>query len=318
MPAHPATSPTDPARAPLGEAVFAACPNCETELRGPYCYACGQPTKGSIRHFGSILADVWGTLFDLDSRFFRSLIPLYFRPGFLTREYLAGRRVRYVTPFRLFFFLCISAFFVAQLSFAPEVRIERVGSEASAPAPAEKPSPGEQPDLLHSRLSIPWLPEFANHTVETTLWRARQRTREVADNPRLLINGALSALPQTMFLMIPLFALLLKITYIYQRRLYMEHLLIALHSHAFIFLSLLLLGLIHGLASLWPDGGLGLYLLSVTVMTWLLIYLLLMQKRVYGQGWILSAFNFTFIGTCYTVLLGFAIAWAVLWSLAFS
>jgi len=48
------------------------------------------------------------TVFNIDSRVFRSLFPLYFRPGYLTLEYFAGRRVRYVTPFRLFFFLCLA------------------------------------------------------------------------------------------------------------------------------------------------------------------------------------------------------------------
>ena len=92
------------------------CANCGAPMHGPYCYACGQPEKGMIRQLASVMSDVLDTIFNIDSRVFRSLVPLYFRPGYLTLEYFAGRRVRYVTPFRLFFFLCIVAFFAIQIA----------------------------------------------------------------------------------------------------------------------------------------------------------------------------------------------------------
>ena len=93
-------------------------------MHGPYCYACGQPEKGMIRQLASVLSDVLDTVFNIDSRVFRSLLPLYFRPGYLTLEYFAGRRVRYVTPFRLFFFLCLVAFFAIQIALNLERRVQ--------------------------------------------------------------------------------------------------------------------------------------------------------------------------------------------------
>ncbi len=91
-----------------------ACANCGAPMLGAFCYACGQPEKGMIRHLASVLSDVADTVFNVDSRVFRSIVPLYFRPGFLTSEYFVGRRMRYVTPFRLFFFLCVISFFAVQ------------------------------------------------------------------------------------------------------------------------------------------------------------------------------------------------------------
>ena len=58
-----------------------------------------------------------------------------------------------------------------------------------------------------------------------------------------MISGTFSALPPTMFVLIPVFAILLKLFYVFRRRLYVEHLIVALHSHAFMFLSLLLITL---------------------------------------------------------------------------
>ena len=69
-----------------------------------------------MRPIGSVLGDLLDSVFDFDARIVRTLKPLYLRPGFLSLEYFAGRQVRYVTPFRLFFFLAVLAFFVARLT----------------------------------------------------------------------------------------------------------------------------------------------------------------------------------------------------------
>ena len=108
-PTNATTSPTPPAE----------CRNCGAPLLGDHCYACGQPVKGLVRPLGSLFGDVLDNVFNIDTRIVRTLGPLFARPGFLTREYFAGRQVRYVTPVRLFFFLCIAAFFVAQLAAIP-------------------------------------------------------------------------------------------------------------------------------------------------------------------------------------------------------
>ena len=73
----PAAAPTV---APPGPKTL--CANCGAELHGKHCYACGQPVKGMIRPLSSMLHDVADTIFNIDSRIFRTLFPLYFRPGF--------------------------------------------------------------------------------------------------------------------------------------------------------------------------------------------------------------------------------------------
>lgn len=69
-------------------------------------------------------------------------------------------------------------------------------------------------------------------------------------NPKRIIIVMFSVLPQTLFVLMPMFAVLLKIVYIFKRCLYMEHLIATLHSHAFIFQSLLLIALF-GVLSDW-------------------------------------------------------------------
>ncbi len=67
-----------------------------------------------IQPLSGIMADVVDSVLNIDSRILRTVGPLLFRPGRLTVDYFAGRRTRYVTPFRLFFFLTVVAFFTVQ------------------------------------------------------------------------------------------------------------------------------------------------------------------------------------------------------------
>ena len=402
------TKPEIPNPTPTG----AACANCGAPLYGEYCYQCGQPVKGLIRHLSGVMGDVLDTLLNIDSRVVRTLPALYFKPGFLTQEYLAGRRMRYVTPFRLMFFLCLAAFFVMQLALdssglkfgndhaggasfnsartpaevhaqeqqalakidhalaepqlpssakeALEVARGRVQSGAadrlvelkrhdvpaaagSLAAPASSSGAALTPEesshsidvnfpdddtleLPRQQVHVAWLPGFANDWLNQAGERIRDNLRamkrESTRNAAIqrMVAGVFSLLPQTMFVILPLFALILKVFYIFKRRLYMEHLMVALHSHAFIFLSLLA---VLGLAALkalvtphvsWLGVPLGLTIAAVWI--WLFVYLFLMQKRIYRQGWFFTTIKYWCVGLCYTVLLGSAVLLAFVLSMA--
>ncbi len=94
-----------------------ACLNCGTGLKGPFCYYCGQPDRNFLRFFPALLRELMSDFLDLDSRFARTIKPLLFKPGRLTRDYLEGRRFRYTPPMRLFLFSSIAFFlFAAMLS----------------------------------------------------------------------------------------------------------------------------------------------------------------------------------------------------------
>jgi len=90
------------------------CKNCELNL-GPgfkFCPNCGQEHKDKVVHFKQFMLDFLGDYFTFDSLIIRSVRPLLFNPGFLTKEFLAGRRVRYIPPLRMFIFISIIFFLV--------------------------------------------------------------------------------------------------------------------------------------------------------------------------------------------------------------
>ncbi|MEQ8515018.1 MAG: DUF3667 domain-containing protein, partial [Chromatocurvus sp.] len=100
------------------------CKNCDTPLSGPYCHVCGQPDVSNIRFFGTLVNEMLDDVFSFNSRALRTLSALFFRPGFLTREYIVGRRYRYVPPMRLF--LVTSVICIFFLWFLNTISGERV------------------------------------------------------------------------------------------------------------------------------------------------------------------------------------------------
>ena len=179
-----------------------------------------------------------------------------------------------------------------------------------------------------TRIDIAWLPSFFNERLSHAADHLKANVRAMKhDGPGRqeafdrLLGNFFSVLPQTMFVMIPLFALLLKLFYVFRRRLYTEHLIVALHSHAYLFLSLLLGVLLSALSS-WLAPHAAWVVHPLTWLEWALVlwipaYLLIMQKRIYRQGWPMTVLKFWCVGWCYFWLLTTALIIAAVLGLAY-
>lgn len=89
------------------------CLNCGEALTGQHCSHCGQPATVRVLSLWGLTRDVIGDLLDADSRVWRTLWPLAFRPGLLTQEFLRGRRASYTPPFRMYLVLSLVFFVLA-------------------------------------------------------------------------------------------------------------------------------------------------------------------------------------------------------------
>lgn len=433
-------SPSGPAEGGGHGAHPAACENCATPLQGEFCHHCGQSAHNPLRNLGHALEEVFESFWHVDGRIFRTL-RLLFIPGRVTVEYLAGHRVRFIPPLRLFVILSLLTFFVGRLvlAFEPQVNVggeavsfrgddtvaeveqrrgrlleelaekereaaetpgpdaarvaarARIESQAAAriaelrkgkvPAPnaaaeaelaaealavtdapaegdgdADGSGPGDaagakQPaaagtatpaepsagppaeparersvagddgddeddddsceDLRRRADDRPWLPAFADRWINTRVVRACENFRHVDTEGSRLFEAGMAAVPSALFVLMPVFALLLKLVYLGSGRSYLEHLVAALYSHAFLLLMLLVLFLLSASENIGVPGwlrGLG----YAAVWIWIPLYLWKMQRRVYGGGWLSNLVRYTIIGCTYFVLVSLATAYAVL------
>jgi hypothetical protein len=334
-----------------------ACLNCGTDLKGPFCYYCGQPDKNLMRFFPVLIRDMLEDVLDFDSRFTRTLKPLLAHPGRLTSDYLNGRRFRYLPPMRLYIISSMVFFILAAMLTGDAIEINRtvtddglnisIGSDeeqlsetldelvdagtltrekadminaagivtGDAEADSEEEeqenviSFGDEPwDRESNPLIIPGMPGFINNWVNNEIAESPQKGREIEENPKLMFEKVLDVLPVTVFFMLPLVALLFKFWYLFARKFYVEHLIHALHNHAFLFVIFTLALLLDSIST-WlnaDETGLAYTVstgLGIVLLCWIPVYLLISLKTVYQQGWTLTLLKFSVIGLSYMSLL---------------
>jgi len=290
------------------------CLNCDAPTPDEYCSRCGQKNADYRESLREIVGDVAQELFQFDSRIGRTLVPFLFQPGKLSEEWAAGRRMRYSAPLRIFLLLSVSYFFALSLvadrpklgvhvgphsvSFEPVNDAGAVTASASfgmeAPdggvdggAPADRPE-GDEPSLLW-RLRHSW---FAAKEAETPQERSDR-----------VFAFMLSAASKAVFVLIPIFALLLHALFFRARRYYVEHLVFAVHLHSFLFV-LMLVDLV--LPWSWPLPLIG---LSYTVLALRRMY----RATVLQLVWKVSALAFV-----YLLVLALSVAVVALAALALS
>lgn len=184
----------------------------------------------------------------------------------------------------------------------------------AAAAAAAPPSKGELLSVHNKAwnaelepVKIAWLPDFANAWLTRKAILVIDNLQLMSERTDRIVPAIMSSLPSALFVLVPIFALMLKLAYLFKRRLYLEHLVVALYSHVFLLMALTAVFLMTALSgwaaphAQWLSSLLKAALLAV--LTWMPVYLLLMQKRVYGQGWPMTLVKYLVIGTVYVTLL---------------
>jgi hypothetical protein len=203
--------------------VGVACANCGTSIAGKYCGTCGQQAIDPDPTLREFLREAAEHLLQWDGKLLVTFRSLVTQPGVLTTEYLAGRRVPYLSPLKLYL-LCSLLYFTLSALVPMQVRTSKgtmvrtsgglvqVGSDSTVTA--------SQLDSLRGKGF--WGAHFAN-----ALGKREELQRAVTN-----------AIPKAMFVLVPLFAGLVALVLRSRRRRYPQHLAFALHMHAFVFLVL--------------------------------------------------------------------------------
>jgi len=300
------------------------CENCGALLHGPYCSQCGQRAADRIVPIWHMLNEALEAVIELDMRVVYTFPKFLFLPGRLTKEYINGRRKRYIRPFRLYLFATFLLFTVLALTagqgfqfpFNPQVSPAQadttqtsstVGMADSAVAASASSFLGSAEQRSEWAREIRRNPnavnvQFGDSETQARLERIlRVKVAEALRNPRDFVGSMIDQGSYAMFLMLPIFAFLLKLFYIRRGRLYVEHLIFSLHVHAFAFFAFTVGILLGETNSEWLH----------TIGGWIdaspLLYLVLAMAHVYEQGYIKSTIKAFLLLFVYTLILTFGV-----------
>lgn len=278
------------------------CKNCETPLKETYkfCPNCGQKTTDDLT-LGVLFYNTISNYFSFDARFLKSFLPLMFRPGYLAKKFIEGKRLSYLHPASMYLFVSVIFFFLSSFVITDlEVEADKLNKKiAEAPVvneindklkttldslqkQAKKNGVEFQQDeaLVEATESISDSTSTTEYTKGSIDWGFNKKIIDsliasgakeseiykamgMSDDANSLERGAYSsflrlakgqgagsilrrafdAVPIAMFILLPLFALILKIFY-YKRGRYTYHLVFSFYFFSFLFaLFSILLGI---------------------------------------------------------------------------
>lgn len=290
-----------------------ACRNCGAPLAQPrphYCGHCGQETSLKPPTVGEYLQQFGGSYVAMEGALWRTLLLLLFRPGRLTQEYFAGRKRRYVLPLRLYLTISVVALLALQWSGAMQ-------------PPSDKPMFQLDGDGKHSGSTLLDQGDFTVMDIGSIVagvqkgqfvckglpasWCERLRGRFMLDakgmerEMRQVPERFVKHWGSAMFTLLPLYGLLLKLVYLNRRMRWSEHLVFALHLHAFIFSMVIV-----QLAGIeWVRG------LAILAMP---VYSVIALQVVYGGRWWATTLRVMTLGFLYFVAFVTAMAFVAIWA----
>ena len=289
----------------------ARCKNCGAMLLGRFCASCSQAADVHVPTTRELAHDLLEGLTHSDSRLWRTLTTLWFKPGKLSEEFVAGRRVAYLPPFRLYLILSILFFLMASFFHmsGAAYKFDEALKPGGEPAAASKPAGPRITSCADVKFEIfsgyPTLNSRVQHVCEGF----------VRDNGESWLHIALGTMSKAMFIFLPLVAFLNMLIYWWPRYRYAEHLLFFVHLHAFYFsVAIVMLSLIKA-GEAWPniDGVTG---ILQTILGWSLpVYTLLAMRRVFRRGWPGTVFKAVVLFFIYMIVIALTVGVVVVYSL---
>ncbi len=303
------------------------CLNCGAQINEVYnyCPRCGQENNDNNISFGLLFREFFSNYFSLDSRFGRSIKPFLIQPGTLTNAFNQGKRVRYAHPVRLY--LVISLIHFTTFSFIQTQENEDGGNETFIDLMDEEQADSLlaiHPDSLQFDPEEDFMLSERDFAVIKKMYGEKHTSKEILDSlhiedrsfwDRLAIrrivrlsnttqeqinNAIIGNIPVMMFIILPLYALLLKIFY-RKKGLYIQHLIHSFHIHSFAFIALTI-GWLFILAFSLPEEEVLFF-----VFIGLSIYIYFSLIRVYRQKYLKTLLKLFLMGTAYFMMLSTAL-----------
>lgn len=267
--------------------------DCHATASHHFCPKCGQKTRSPRGHFRVLIADFFNSWLGADAKLWPTIWRLLRRPGALTLDYREGRRTRYLSPLKIYFFFSV-IFFLA-LSWSGKGIVFTNSSSGPNPAAAQE-SAAEPHNFRNAaeNLTAPiegtWLGSVLHQRLMIGATHLDQLPMEQAN--QTLVRQMKADLPMAMFLALPLIALALRLTFWRRELLFFDHFIFTLHMLAFFFASMLVIQVV-GLVPLPANLE---FLLGLALVLWLTFYFLRALKVSTGRGYLGGIFTGIWLG----------------------
>jgi len=263
------------------------------------------------------MGDLITGFLSVDSRFANSMPALLFKPGFLTIQYIQGKRNRYLDPIRMFITIVVVYFILpfsgdgVKLNEKQNTGTEIIDSVMTAtnrqPKSSADSTKGKdnESDLEIDAADYPRIKTMVKNGItdtdvvldslgkQKTFWNRfwySELIKFAASDFNEFKEYLFSKLPWIIFMLMPVFAILLKLFYIRNNTLYIDHLIFAFHLHSFIFL----MGCIYILITEYTMAE------PLVAVFWIIIaYTLTALKRVYRQSWLKTTLKLFLLSIVY-------------------
>lgn len=322
------------------------CLNCETTVVGKYCHVCGQENAEPKETVWQLLSHFFSDITHFDGKFFTSLKDLILKPGFLSKEYMRGKRASYLNPVRMylftsfiFFLVFFSMYAIDENSLKTEignkniegmdsVQLREISSEMNNGKPLTKEEVRKRFDptgISFMRTEYKSKEEYDSLLkagVKKDNWIKRMITykgielnKKYHNKSRLAITTVLGklqhAIPQMLFVLLPLFALLLKLLNFRRKNFYYtDHAIFTIHFYIFVFIQMLLIFGISKINSMAGADWLQYLILAFVFL--IFFYLYKAMRNFYGQSriktilkYFLLLFSFLCLGLFLFIIFSF-------------
>ncbi len=337
------------------------CLNCGRIVEENFCTHCGQENIVTKEDAFHMVTHAIADYFHFEHKFFGTIRPLLLKPGQLTKEYVAGKRMSSIHPIRLYIFISI-VFFLVVLSGSkimdekPSQKVntkEKTAPSKSKSTTADTLTAAQIAEIEESLKFVPnrnglrdsliaaakldsKKPKKKGWNVGGTSkfggnWATSDTTVEDYEKHQLLLpvdkrdgfikhyyakrsielnkypdpkkkflEDFIHNIPKMMFLLLPMFALILKLVYINKKRYYYEHLIYSFHVHSAIFLSILATILLQWLFKFVYDISILLGFLCFGYVLW---YIYRSLRTFYGSTRWITVLKMFFLSFCYNIVL---------------
>lgn len=284
------------------------CKNCQTRFEGNFCPHCGQSLRLFEKPVKVFLYDFLGDLFAFDSRLWRSLFAMLFRPGQMVAEYVGGKHIRYTPPFRAYVFFSFF-FFIALNALTKETLLRNKENLAKATREIQKVDSLSRSSNTTPKESVPLDSAGILQIKVNADSSSGQEDKAVVDkaldilrHPEGYVSRIYKSLSWAFFLLMPLLGGFLWLFFRTSRTYYVPHLIFAINIHTVAFLLLTLVFLVE-LA--WPD--------RTSKWEWSLLSIIPLYTfagalQLYKKGWFATFWRLGFASFWYLVTIVFSVS----------